>query len=55
MSRAAWKVYYRMLRIYRREAFKAWQDTLVFGTGYLRVKDGFINHILPEHIPESRR
>lgn len=48
MNRRAWKVYWRMLRIYNREQRKAWQDTLIFGTGFLlTTSDGYQNHVLP--------
>lgn len=50
-ARLYWKWYYRQLRIVRRESTQAWMDTLIFGTGYVRVTDdGFINHIRPEAI-----
>lgn len=51
MNREAWYVYYRMLRIYRREMKKVWEDTLLFGTGFLKVNDdGYPNHMLPDKI-----
>lgn len=50
MTKAAWKWYYRQLRIARREAFKASLDMLIFGTGYVQVKDGYVNHVLPSAV-----
>lgn len=53
MSREAWKIYYRMLRIHRREQSKAWADMLVFGTGFLRVGPDLltdVNHVLPQSV-----
>jgi len=46
MSKAQWKVFYRMLRIHRREASKAWADMLVFGNGYLDLSGPE-----PRHVP----
>jgi hypothetical protein len=50
MTQQAWYWYYRQLRIARREAWKATADMLIYGTGFIRVKDGFVNHILPNHV-----
>jgi hypothetical protein len=51
MNRQTWKWYYRQLRIIRRESWKATEDMMIFGTGYVRISDdGFINHIRPESI-----
>lgn len=51
MSREAWKVYWRTLRIMRRESLKAAMDAMAFGTGYVFVSnEGFINHIRPEAV-----
>ena len=47
MSRATWKVYYRALRVCRREAGKAYIDALMYGVGYVRVTPGAD----PEHVP----
>jgi hypothetical protein len=49
-ARAAWKAYWHQLRIIRREAFKAQRDAMIFGIGCVRIKDGFINHVLPQAI-----
>lgn len=47
-TRLAWKLYYRHLRIVRRETAKQMEDMIIFGTGFLqigpRVPDG-IRHI----------
>lgn len=48
MNRATWKAYYRLMRIIRRETYKAHTDCLLYGTGFVRVSDeGFVNHIYP--------
>lgn len=49
MNRTQWKLYYRQLRIIRREAYKATMDMMIFGTGFVCVSDdGFVNHLLPQ-------
>lgn len=53
MIREAWKAYYRMVRIHRREASKAALDAVMWGTGFVFISDdGFVNHILPEAVLE---
>lgn len=50
-ARAKWKVYWRQVRIVRRETAKAARDMLIFGTGCVFMSgDGFINHVLPEAV-----
>lgn len=45
-ARAWWKVYYRTLRIVRREAHKATMDMLIYGTGAVSVSaEGDIKHV----------
>jgi hypothetical protein len=46
MNKAQWKVFYRMLRIHRREASKAWTDMLLFGSGWLDLSGPE-----PRHVP----
>jgi len=50
MTKAAWKWYYRQIRIARRECYKARLDMLIYGTGFVRVQDGYVNHILPQAV-----
>lgn len=51
MTRTVWKLYYRQLRMIRRESLKAATDMLIYGTGFVRITDdGFINHILPQSV-----
>ena len=50
MTKAVWKWYYRQLRIARRECFKAHWDMLIYGIGFVRIKDGYINHVLPQAV-----
>ncbi len=48
MNRQAWKIYYSLLRIIRRENSKAMLDMMTHGTGIVRIDDdGNINHIYP--------
>jgi len=37
MTREQWRKHYRQLRIIRREAWKACQDMIIFGTGAVKV------------------
>ena len=46
MNKAQWKIYHRMLRIYRREMSKAWSDMLIFGNGYMNFSGPE-----PRHVP----
>lgn len=52
-ARLQWKLWWRQLRIIRRETTKAWEDQMLFGTGYTQigpdVPDG-IRHIPLEQI-----
>ena len=50
MNKAVWKWYYRQLRIARRECFKAHWDMMIYGIGFVRIKDGYINHVLPQAV-----
>lgn len=46
MTRAAWKVFYRDLRISRREASKVWLDAAIYGVGFVFASgDGPPQHI----------
>ena len=50
-ARQWWKLSYRKLRIARREALKAADDMMLFGTGVVYIsQDGFVNHILPQSV-----
>lgn len=47
-ARKAWKVYYRKVRVVRRETLKATIDTVLYGTGVVLIpSDGGD----PKHIP----
>ena len=48
-ARRRWKVYYRLLRIARRESWKAAMDMAIYGTGYIHVDPN--NPDLCQHIP----
>lgn len=37
MNRAQWKVYWRQLRIIRRESWKAFEDQMLFGRSILEI------------------
>jgi hypothetical protein len=50
VTRKAWKLFYRQFRILRREQHKAFLDMMCFGTGFVRIKDGFVNYVLPEAV-----
>ena len=51
MNRETWKIYYRQVRIWKREQDKAIMDAMIYGTGFVRVdSEGFVNHVLPETI-----
>lgn len=50
IGRQTWKAYYRMQRIAKREALKAYMDAIVYGSGFVRMKDGFVNHVLTEAV-----
>jgi len=50
MNKAVWKCYYRQLRIARRECFKAHWDMMIYGIGFVHIKDGYINHVLPQAV-----
>lgn len=51
MNRATWKIFYRQLRIFRREAAKAVIDMAIYGGGFVRISEaGFVNHVLPNHV-----
>lgn len=39
MTRAAWRAFYRAMRITRRESEKAFMDAVVFGTGWTKAGD----------------
>lgn len=45
MTRAQWKVYYRQLRIIRRETWKATEDMILFGTGVVEVSENIPDYI----------
>lgn len=49
--REAWRLYYRKLRIRRRETRLAADDMVLYGTGYLRVDaDGTSRRIHPRDV-----
>jgi len=50
VNKQDWKIYYRMLRIYRREAGKAWMDMLTFGMGHLDMAGAEPRYIPIEEI-----
>lgn len=51
MTREAWKAYYRIQRIIRRETTKAALDMMVYGAGFVYIGEaGFVNHILPQAV-----
>jgi hypothetical protein len=39
MNKQEWKIFYRKLRVTRREAMKVAIDTMVYGTGVMYVPD----------------
>ena len=47
-AREAWKIYYRMIRVARREALKATMDMVFYGTGAVMIPG---NSDDPKHIP----
>ena len=47
MNKQEWKIYYRLLRIVRRESLKVTLDCIVYGTGCMRINEKGE----PEHIP----
>ena len=49
MTRAAWKVYYRLLRIARHEAYKASIDVMLYGTGFVLISPDLPD--LCRHVP----
>ena len=46
-ARESWKIWYRALRVARRETLKACQDVIIYGTGVVEVAPGR----QPRHIP----
>ena len=51
MSKTSWKIWYRQLRIVRRESHKAFMDMMVYGTGFTEI-----GHDIPDlirHVPYS--
>lgn len=50
--RKAWYIYHRMLRIVCRESFKAYQDVLIYGSGFtvLTNDDNYVRHIPIEQV-----
>lgn len=50
-TREWWKKYYRALRVCRREAMKATQDMMLYGTGVVKVSaDGEAERIHPKDV-----
>jgi len=39
MNKRAWKKHYRLLRVVKREASKASEDMMLFGTGAIMIPD----------------
>lgn len=51
MSRETWKIYYRLLRIARREASKASLDLAIYGSAFISVSEtGECHHIPLEKV-----
>lgn len=53
MTRAEWRAFYRLMRIARRESYKAMIDMLLFGIGACEVGPDIpdlIRHIPAEHL-----
>lgn len=48
--REAWRLYYRKLRIRRREAALAAEDMVIYGTGYLLVDDDGTSRRIPPRV-----
>jgi len=47
--RAFWYLWYRQLRIVRRESWKAYEDMVLFGTGFVKIGEDIPDLI--RHIP----
>lgn len=48
-TRKAWKAWYRLIRIARRESGKASMDCILFGTGLVRIdENGEAKRIAPQ-------
>jgi len=45
VNRKTWKIYYRALRVARREANKASADMISFGTGIVCINNGEAKHV----------
>lgn len=48
MTRQAWKMYYRLYRIQRREHRKAFEDMVLYGIGFVQYSpdiEGFVGHV----------
>ena len=45
MNKQQWEIYYRSLRIHRREVTKAKQDMMLYGSGYISVVNGEVKHV----------
>jgi len=50
-ARQAWKKYYRLVRVMKREGLKAAIDTMMFGTGAVFLPDDTNSD--PYHVPFS--
>lgn len=53
LSGPGWRVYWRNMRIFRREAGKAAADALIYGSGFLKIDDvlsGRVSHVLPQNV-----
>ena len=50
-ARLWWKIYWRQLRIIKRETHKQYMDTLIFGIGFVQVGPNIPDGI--RHIPRS--
>ena len=48
-ARLWWKLWWRQLRIIKRETTKQWQDTIIFGTGFVQIGPDRLDGI--RHIP----
>lgn len=51
-AREAWYIYYRMLRIVRRESYKVYIDVLIYGSGFTMITNdaNYIRHIPIEQV-----
>jgi len=50
MNKVQWKIYYRLIRIARRESLKAATDAMIYGVGAVLVGDGDPRHIPYPHL-----